>query len=48
MSRLDNLHQVLIAQYGEAAIELAFDELTLTVAADQWQNVCEHLCDERL
>jgi NADH-quinone oxidoreductase subunit C len=46
MSRLNNLHQALNQQFGEPAIALAFDELTLTVAAEQWQTVCERLRDD--
>jgi NADH-quinone oxidoreductase subunit C len=46
MSRLNNLHQALNQQFGESAVALAFDELTLTVAADQWQTVCERLRDD--
>lgn len=47
MSRLNNLHQALNQQFGESAVALAFDELTLTVAVDQWQTVCERLRDDQ-
>lgn len=46
MSRLNNLHQALLQQFGETALVLALDELTLTVAADQWQAVCQRLRDD--
>ncbi len=46
MSRLNNLHQSLNKQFGETAVALAYDELTLTVAADQWQTVCQLLRDD--
>lgn len=47
MSRLENLHQQLVALLGEQArITVATDEITLEVAADQWLQTCMRLRDE--
>ena len=47
MSRLSTLQQNLLDCLGqEADVVMAFDELTLTVAADQWVAVAERLRDE--
>lgn len=47
MSRLDNLHQQLVALLGEQArITVAYDEITLEVSADVWESTCLRLRDE--
>lgn len=46
MSRLNNLHQALVSQYGDQAVDLALDEITLIVPADQWVAQCERLRDD--
>ena len=47
MSRLENLHQQLVALLGEQAhITVAYDEITLEVAADVWESTCLRLRDE--
>jgi len=47
MSRLENLHQQLVALLGEQArITLATDEITLEVSADVWESTCLRLRDE--
>jgi NADH-quinone oxidoreductase subunit C len=47
MSRLENLQQTLVSLLGEQAkISLAFDEITVEVAADQWEATCLRLRDE--
>ena len=46
MSRLSTLQQALIAKFGEQVnLELAYDELTLTVAPEQWESVALQLRD---
>ncbi len=47
MSRLENLHQQLVALLGEQAhITVAYDEITLEVSADVWESTCLRLRDE--
>jgi len=47
MSRLSTLQQNLLDCLGDQAdVVMAFDELTLTVSADQWVAVAERLRDE--
>ncbi|MCC7227210.1 MAG: NADH-quinone oxidoreductase subunit C [Burkholderiaceae bacterium] len=47
MSRLETLHQQLVALLGEQArITVATDEITVEVPADQWLPVCKRLRDE--
>ena len=46
MSRLSTLQQALTARFGEQVdLELAYDELTLTVAPEQWESVALQLRD---
>lgn len=48
MSRLQTLQQALTQTLGESAdLVLAYDELTLTLGADQWVDVCTRLRDEK-
>jgi len=47
MSRLTTLQQNLTQTLGQAIdLEMAYDELTLTVACDDWVAVCQRLRDE--
>ncbi len=47
MSRLETLHQQLVALLGEQArITVATDEITVEVPADQWLPICTRLRDE--
>ncbi len=47
MSRLENLHQQMVALFGEQArITLATDEITLEVSVDVWESTCLRLRDE--
>ena len=47
MSRLENLHQQLVALLGEQAhITVAYDEITLELSADVWESTCLRLRDE--
>jgi NADH-quinone oxidoreductase subunit C len=47
MSRLENLHQQLVALLGEQAhITVAYDEITLEVSADVWESTCLRLRNE--
>ena len=47
MSRLENLQQQLVTLLGDQArITLSTDELTLEIAADQWESTCLRLRDE--
>ena len=47
MSRLENLHQQLVALLGEqACITVATDEITVEVPADQWLQTCKRLRDD--
>ena len=47
MSRLETLHQQLVALLGEqACITVATDEITVEVPADQWLQTCKRLRDE--
>ncbi len=47
MSRLEILHQQLVALLGEQAhITVATSEITLEVPADQWESTCLRLRDE--
>ena len=46
MSRLSTLQQALTAKFGEQVdLKLAYDELTLTVAPEQWESVALQLRD---
>jgi len=47
MSRLTTLQQNLTQTLGQAIdLEMAYDELTLTVACEEWVAVCQRLRDE--
>ena len=47
MSRLSTLQQNLLDVFGQDAdVVMAYDELTLTVPADQWVEVAQRLRDE--
>ena len=47
MSRLDVLQQTLVQVFGpEADVVMAYDELTLTVPAQQWVSTAERLRDD--
>lgn len=47
MSRLSTLQQNLFDVLGQDAdVVMAYDELTLTVPADQWVSVAQRLRDE--
>ncbi len=46
MSRLSTLQQALTNRFGEqVSLELAYDELTLTVSPEQWESVALQLRD---
>ena len=47
MSRLENLQQQLVALLGEQAqLTLSTDEITLEIAAEQWEATCLRLRDD--
>ena len=47
MSRLENLQQQLVTLLGEQAqLTLSTDEITLEIAAEQWETTCLRLRDE--
>ena len=47
MSRLENLQQQLVTLLGEQAqLTLSTDEITLEIAAEQWEATCLRLRDE--